>query len=66
MSKRDVVQCTDALHDAKGCYFFCYMEIMIDCVFGVNELEFVAQRAGLELMDMMSVYQEGAYERLCR
>nr|CAD1840697.1 unnamed protein product [Ananas comosus var. bracteatus] len=24
------------------------------------------QRAGLELMDMMSVYQEGAYERLCR
>jgi conserved oligomeric Golgi complex subunit 6 len=25
-----------------------------------------SQRAGLELMDMMSVYQEGAYERLCR
>ncbi|MCO5598412.1 hypothetical protein L7F22_052507 [Adiantum nelumboides] len=25
-----------------------------------------AQRAGLELMDMMAVYQEGAYERLCR
>jgi NADH:ubiquinone oxidoreductase subunit C len=24
------------------------------------------QRAGLELMDMMAVYQEGAYERLCR
>ncbi|KAJ3682175.1 hypothetical protein LUZ60_014748 [Juncus effusus] len=24
------------------------------------------QRAGLELMDLMSVYQEGAYERLCR
>lgn len=24
------------------------------------------QRAGLELMDMMSVYQDGAYERLCR
>ncbi|KAG6519402.1 hypothetical protein ZIOFF_022895 [Zingiber officinale] len=24
------------------------------------------QRAGLELMDVMSVYQEGAYERLCR
>ncbi|KAG5003399.1 hypothetical protein JHK86_027538 [Glycine max] len=24
------------------------------------------QRAGLELMDMMVVYQEGAYERLCR
>ncbi|KAG5069569.1 hypothetical protein JHK85_001946 [Glycine max] len=23
------------------------------------------QRAGLELMDMMAVYQEGAYERLC-
>ena len=25
-----------------------------------------SQRAGLELMDMMAVYQEGAYERLCR
>lgn len=24
------------------------------------------QRAGLELMDMMAMYQEGAYERLCR
>ncbi|CAK9136958.1 unnamed protein product [Ilex paraguariensis] len=24
------------------------------------------QRAGLELMDVMAVYQEGAYERLCR
>ncbi|KAL9251303.1 Conserved oligomeric Golgi complex subunit 6-like protein [Drosera capensis] len=24
------------------------------------------QRAGLDLMDMMAVYQEGAYERLCR
>ncbi|KAK9169519.1 hypothetical protein Syun_001659 [Stephania yunnanensis] len=24
------------------------------------------QRAGLELMDMMDVYQKGAYERLCR
>jgi hypothetical protein len=24
------------------------------------------QRAGLELMDMMAVYQEAAYERLCR
>ncbi|CAI7820144.1 unnamed protein product, partial [Closterium sp. NIES-54] len=24
------------------------------------------QRAGLELMDLMAVYQEGAYERLCR
>lgn len=24
------------------------------------------QRAGLELMDMMAVHQEGAYERLCR
>ncbi|KAL3678988.1 hypothetical protein R1sor_021944 [Riccia sorocarpa] len=24
------------------------------------------QRAGLELMDMMAAYQEGAYERLCR
>ncbi|KAG4988130.1 hypothetical protein JHK82_030475 [Glycine max] len=24
------------------------------------------ERAGLELMDMMAVYQEGAYERLCR
>ncbi|KAL4591354.1 hypothetical protein LXL04_004313 [Taraxacum kok-saghyz] len=24
------------------------------------------QRSGLELMDMMAVYQEGAYERLCR
>ncbi|XP_024518707.1 conserved oligomeric Golgi complex subunit 6 [Selaginella moellendorffii] len=24
------------------------------------------QRAGLELMDMMAVYQEGAFERLCR
>ncbi|PHT93179.1 hypothetical protein T459_01061 [Capsicum annuum] len=24
------------------------------------------QRAGLELMDMMATYQEGAYERLCR
>lgn len=24
------------------------------------------QRAGLELMDMMAVYQEGAYERVCR
>ncbi|KAK9086995.1 hypothetical protein Syun_029389 [Stephania yunnanensis] len=24
------------------------------------------QRAGLELMDMMAVYQEGAYERLCK
>lgn len=27
---------------------------------------FFLQRAGLELMDMMAVYQEGAYERLCR
>lgn len=26
----------------------------------------LGQRAGLELMDMMAVYQEGAYERLCR
>ncbi|KAK9151786.1 hypothetical protein Syun_010095 [Stephania yunnanensis] len=24
------------------------------------------QRAGLELMDMMAIYQDGAYERLCR
>ncbi|CAK7337480.1 unnamed protein product [Dovyalis caffra] len=24
------------------------------------------QRAGLELMDMMTIYQEGAYERLCK
>lgn len=29
-------------------------------------LKIPAQRAGLELMDMMAVYQEGAYERLCR
>uniref|UniRef100_A0A453IL07 Conserved Oligomeric Golgi complex subunit 6 C-terminal domain-containing protein n=1 Tax=Aegilops tauschii subsp. strangulata TaxID=200361 RepID=A0A453IL07_AEGTS len=28
--------------------------------------EHITRRAGLELMDMMSVYQEGAYERLCR
>lgn len=24
------------------------------------------QRAGLELMGVMAMYQEGAYERLCR
>ncbi|CAK7337122.1 unnamed protein product [Dovyalis caffra] len=24
------------------------------------------QRVGLELVDMMAVYQEGAYERFCR
>lgn len=32
----------------------------------VNETLGLLQRAGLELMDMMAVYQEGAYERLCR
>ncbi|KAJ0098945.1 hypothetical protein Patl1_22240 [Pistacia atlantica] len=31
-----------------------------------HSLEESSQRAGLELMDMMAVYQEGAYERLCR
>ncbi|KAI8530810.1 hypothetical protein RHMOL_Rhmol11G0088400 [Rhododendron molle] len=31
-----------------------------------NSPEGPSQRAGLELMDMMAVYQEGAYERLCR
>lgn len=31
-----------------------------------HSLEESFRRSGLELMDMMSVYQEGAYERLCR
>ncbi|KAK6137216.1 hypothetical protein DH2020_029042 [Rehmannia glutinosa] len=32
----------------------------------VHEIHANCKRAGLELMDMMAVYQEGAYERLCR
>ncbi|KAK3029737.1 hypothetical protein RJ639_038014 [Escallonia herrerae] len=32
----------------------------------VQDIHANCKRAGLELMDMMAVYQEGAYERLCR
>ena len=49
---------------------FIYIYIYIYSEFKVirtgNSFGKPSQRAGLELMDMMAVYQEGAYERLCR
>ncbi|GER57626.1 conserved oligomeric Golgi complex subunit [Striga asiatica] len=52
--------------------FFVILEEIIEGNLGGKgcSIHYVAQklrkRAGLELMDMMAVYQEGAYERLCR
>ncbi|KAL3613790.1 Golgi transport complex subunit 6 [Castilleja foliolosa] len=41
-------------------------EIHANCKLLLRTHHQSSQRAGLELMDMMAVYQEGAYERLCR
>lgn len=45
-------------------YIYIYSEFKV--IRTGNSFGKPSQRAGLELMDMMAVYQEGAYERLCR
>lgn len=53
-------------------FYICWVEMFLSLVspprrhITWNSPGGASQRAGLELMDMMAVYQEGAYERLCR
>ena len=47
-------------------FFLCFSSLLEKKIIMWNSHVSASQRAGLELMDMMAVYQEGAYERLCR
>ena len=47
-------------------FFLCFSSLLEKKIIMWNSHVSPSQRAGLELMDMMAVYQEGAYERLCR